>query len=169
MPDRFISTAELADASGAREEHIRYWIKHGILQPAKHAGRQGTPHGFSTEHIPEATQWHELTNAGLSSGQLSRIAAVQRAALDGLSPTERIVRRFELYISTIETLASVFGKGHGFDEWHARQQAQLAHMRVEVTPRAERRGRDRQHERHLLRLILAALKVKQQTTGTAIA
>lgn len=152
MREPYITTAQLAEASGASLEHIRQWTSLGALKPARKDPQRNR---YRSEQIIEATQLDELRKAGLTHRQLLQIANIQRPQVAGLRPFERLVRRFELYIDVMVTLATIFGAGPTFSEWYLTQQAQLNKMRAELAPDAKRRRPHHPH-RELLRLFLAA-------------
>jgi hypothetical protein len=60
-----------------------------------------------------------------------------------------------MYVTTIETLARIFGKGPSFDEWYARQQAMLATMRKDLAQPAPKR-RSRRSDHRLAKLFTEA-------------
>jgi hypothetical protein len=163
MHDSLLTQCELADASGARPAQIEFWCKRGILVPAKESLGHGFPRGFDHQNILEATQYAELTRAGLNSRQLLRIAAVQRERLASLAPEARVVACYRIYITTITTLATIFGRGPGYDAWLKTQTQMLRQMEKSGEPAADGTLDDR-----LLAMVIARTQT-QRTAAPALA
>jgi hypothetical protein len=117
MNDGLFNLSETCEGSGLTSRDIDYMVKCSICVPAKESTGRGVFRRFSAENLLELTQAGELVKAGLSSRQIHRIVAGQRAVIAHLPPAERVVRRFEAYIETVIALAMVFGKGDGYDAW----------------------------------------------------
>ena len=164
--DSLLTLAEFADATGLLPWEATRGCALGLILPAEDTiGRRHSRRFDAGENVLDGTEYGELGRAGLTTRHIQRIFAVHRAELVGLPPAARLVRRFEQYINTIVTLATVFGKGDGFDEWYARRQAQLARMRRDLAQPARRR-RAQRPDRRLLKFFTEA-KVAQ--TAQAIA
>jgi DNA-binding transcriptional MerR regulator len=133
------NVGELAFASGARQPQIEGWSRNGILIPYKDSNGFGSRRVFKGAiPILDATEARELTAAGYSYRQILRRFTEHRAALATLPPEQRVVARFRRYIATIVQLSELFGKGDGFDVWHAAQQAQLARMEKAIARDGDR-------------------------------
>jgi hypothetical protein len=123
------TVAELAKSSGARRSQIEGWCRNGIIVPYKDSNGFGSRRLFKGAiPILDATEAGELTKAAYSNRQILRRFAVQRASLAALPPDVQVVERFRMYIATITMLADTFGRGPGYTEWLATQQAQLKRM-----------------------------------------